>query len=37
MLDPGHGGVQPGAVNGVSEKVINNSLTKIIAAKLEAL
>lgn len=37
MLDPGHGGVQPGAVNGVPEKVINNSLTKIIAAKLEAL
>lgn len=37
MLDPGHGGVQPGAVNVVSEKVINNSLTKIIAAKLEAL
>jgi N-acetylmuramoyl-L-alanine amidase len=37
MLDPGHGGVQPGAVNGVHEKVINNSLTKIIAAKLEAL
>ncbi|MPW27384.1 hypothetical protein GC105_16675, partial [Alkalibaculum sp. M08DMB] len=38
MLDPGHGGSDPGAVNGsIYEKNLNNSLTKLIAQKLTSL
>jgi N-acetylmuramoyl-L-alanine amidase len=38
VLDPGHGGYDPGAVsNGYMEKDLNNSLTQKVADKLKAL
>ncbi|WP_144478104.1 cell wall-binding repeat-containing protein [Cytobacillus oceanisediminis] len=38
MLDPGHGGKDPGAVkNGYYEKTLNNQFTEKLAAKLKAM